>query len=32
MLKILVRGIDEIPSNTINDAGMAFDLISLTGM
>lgn len=31
MLKILVRGIDEIPSNTINDAEMAFDMVALTG-
>lgn len=31
MLKILVRGIDEIPTNTIEDAEMAFDLITLTG-
>lgn len=31
MLKILVRGIDEIPTNTINDAEMAFDMIELTG-
>lgn len=31
MLKILVRGIDEIPANTINDAEMAFDMIKLTG-
>lgn len=31
MLTILVRGIDEIPSDTINDAEMAFDMIKLTG-